>query len=62
MSYKNSEEFKKRVQEQTLENIEKRGHLFVEGQYETRQSPLIVWCPKHFHEHVTTFAKYNRSL
>lgn len=61
MAYKNSEEFKKRTQEQTLETIEKRGHLFVEGQYETRQSPLIVWCPKHFHEHVTTFANYNRS-
>ena len=71
MSYKNSEEFKKRAQEQTLNNIEKRGHLFVEGQYETRQSPLIVWLEvfwiskklltKHFHEHVTTFTNYNRS-
>jgi Protein of unknown function (DUF723) len=63
MPYKNSEEFKKRALEQTLKNIEKRGHphTIVSRQYETKQSPLIVWCPKHFHEHVTTFTNYNRS-
>lgn len=36
-----SEEFKKRALEQTLKNIEKRGHIFVEGQYETKQSPTF---------------------
>lgn len=61
MPYQNSEEFKKRALEKTLKNIEKRGHIFVEGQYQTKQSPLIVWCPTHFHEHVTTFTNYNRS-
>lgn len=61
MPYKNSEEFKKQAFKQTLENIEKRGHIFVEGEYQTKQSPLIVWCPKHFHEHITTFTNYNRS-
>lgn len=61
MIYKNSEEFKKQALEQTLKNIEERGHVFVEGQYETKKSPLIVWCLKHLNEHVTTFANYNRS-
>lgn len=61
MPYKNPEEFKKRALEQTLKKIEKRGHIFVEGLYETKQSSLVVWCTKHFHEHVTTFTNYNRS-
>lgn len=62
MPYKNPEEFKKRIFEQTLENIEKLGHFYVEGEYETKQSPLIIWCPIHFNEHITTFSNYNRSL
>jgi hypothetical protein len=61
MPYKNSEELKKRIFEQTLENIEKRGHCYVEGAYETKQSLLIIWCPQHSNEHITTFSNYNRS-
>nr|YP_636214.1 putative site-specific DNA endonuclease [Tupiella akineta]AAV80638.1 putative site-specific DNA endonuclease [Tupiella akineta] len=61
MPYKNSEELKKKVFEQTLQKIEKRKHFYVEGQYESKQSLLIIWCPRHFNEHVTTFSNYNRS-
>ncbi len=61
MPYKNSDELKSQAFLATLEIIEQRGHLFIEGEYETRQSLLIVWCPKHLYEHVTTFTNYNRS-
>jgi hypothetical protein len=53
MPYKNSEELKKRIFEQTLENIEKRGHCYVEGAYETKQSLLIIWCPQHSNERLS---------
>ena len=36
MPYKNSEQFKKKVFEETLQKIEKRGHFYVEGQYENK--------------------------
>jgi 5-methylcytosine-specific restriction endonuclease McrA len=44
-----------------MKNIEERGHIFVEGTYQNRESPLIVWCPIHNNEHTTTFYNYNRS-
>lgn len=61
MSYKNSEEVKKKMMEETLENIEQRNHVFVEGTYENRESYLVIWCPTHGNEHTTTFSNYNRS-
>jgi hypothetical protein len=41
--------------------IEKRGHIYIEGEFSNREAVLIVWCPIHDDEHSTTFHNYNRS-
>jgi hypothetical protein len=59
--YKQTQEQIENTTQQTMENINKNGHEYVEGVYENRESVLIVWCPTHTEEHVTTFYNYNRS-
>lgn len=61
MTYKNTKEQIQKTTKQTMANLENRGHIFVTGTYENRDSVLIVWCPKHANEHSTTFYNYNRS-
>jgi hypothetical protein len=61
MSYTNPKKVIKETTEKTMFNIKKRGHVFVEGIYENRESTLIVWCPTHNNEHSTNFYNYNRS-
>ena len=61
MVYKNLKHVIDETMERTVANIEVRGHEFVEGFYRNRKSELVIFCPKHNNEHVTTFWNYNRS-
>lgn len=47
--------------ENTIDLIESRGHVYVEGSCDNQKSTLVVWCPKHDFEHTTTFSNYKRS-
>ena len=61
MNYHNSEEFKKEQFLKTLDMIEFNGHLYVDGDYQKKESPLTVFCLTHQVEHHTTFTNYRRS-
>jgi len=61
MVYTNSEKVIKETTDKTMANIEKRGHVFVEGTFQNRESECLIWCPIHNNEHSTTFYNYNRS-
>lgn len=61
MVYHNSEEFKKEQFLKTREMVEFNGHLYVDGNYDTKTSPLTVFCLTHQVEHSTTFTNYCRS-
>lgn len=45
-----------------MELITNRCHVYIDGTYENRESPLIVYCPIHGNEHTTTFHNYSRSV
>jgi hypothetical protein len=62
MVYIHSEEKKKKSFQKSLDLIKKRGHVFVEGTYENRDSKLVVFCPLHEQKHETTFYNYERSV
>ena len=57
----NSDAFKKEKFLSTLETIEYNGHAYVNGDYETKGSPLEVYCRTHQKIHTTTFDNYCRS-
>ena len=59
--YKQTQEQIEKTTLQTMKNIVKNGHEYIAGEFENRVSYLIVWCPKHEQEHITTFYNYNRS-
>lgn len=55
---------KKTIQQDTdkiIELIEKRGHIFIEGECLNGDSTLIVYCPKHDKTENTNFSNYKRS-
>ena len=55
----------KLIQEKTkkiINIIEHRGHLYIDGQYKNRESILIIYCPIHENEYVTTFYNYKYSI
>jgi hypothetical protein len=45
----------------TMSLIEERGHEYISGFFYNRTSLLVIWCPIHGNEHMTTFYNYNRS-
>lgn len=47
--------------ENIIKETEKRGHIFIEGEYVNRDSRLIVYCPIHDEIYSTTFGNYNRA-
>jgi len=61
MSFKNPYDVIKKTTEKTMAIIEARGHVFIEGSYQNRESTLLVWCPIHANECSTTFYNYNRA-
>lgn len=62
MSYKLSEKLKKTAMEKVFIEIERRGHVFIQGDYEQRTSALQVFCPIHHRIWKTPFYNYNRSV
>lgn len=63
MGYKQKPEIAAETHQRILEKIKKNGHVYLEGQYQNRQSTLLVWCPEHQTEkptEKTTFYNYNR--
>jgi hypothetical protein len=61
MNYKNSDNFCSQQFKKTLELIEERGHTYVDGNYKTKESKLLVYCPFHDEFLETTFTNYKRS-
>nr|YP_010732035.1 putative HNH homing endonuclease [Massjukichlorella minus]WDY12949.1 putative HNH homing endonuclease [Massjukichlorella minus] len=61
MVFKVSQKFKDRKMRLTLETIKYNGHLYISGSYETKNSPLVVYCKTHLIEYKTTFTNYCRS-
>lgn len=61
MSYTQPKKVKIQKTKETMERIAQRGYFYIEGTYENKSSPLIVFCPHHGTEHVTTFTNYKRS-
>lgn len=61
MVYHNSTDFKIEKFFSTLEKIEFNGHAYISGDYETKESKLVVYCKTHQIEHCTTFTNYCRS-
>lgn len=61
MVYKNSETFKKSQKNNALKLIEERGHIYISGEYETKDSDLEVACLEHKQLQTTTFTNYTRS-
>lgn len=61
MSYRLSEEKKKRYFEEALLKIKENNHEYIRGSYENKSSVLIVFCPTHLEEVKTTFTNYCRS-
>ena len=61
MVYSNPQSVKDKTTEKTISLIEERGHIFVKGKYENRESKLIVFGSEHNKIHETTFYNYNRS-
>lgn len=61
MIYKQKKEVKIKKTQETFQIIEKRNHLYINGTYENKNSPLVIFCNIHQIEHITTFSNYNRS-
>lgn len=61
MPYQNSEETKFQKFAAVLKLLEQRGHLYIDGVYETQKSQLTVYCPLHNEYFETTFNNYRRS-
>ena len=62
MVYHLSEEQKKISFDQSMKIIFERNHEYIDGQYESKFSKLIVYCPKHKKILKTTFTNYKRSV
>jgi hypothetical protein len=61
MVYKKSKKDIIESTQKTLHLIEERGHEYIRGSFENRSSVLVIWCPVHGNEQITTFHNYNRS-
>lgn len=61
MVYHNNTDFKTEKFLSTLEKIEFNGHAYISGDYETKESELVIYCKTHEKEHRTTFTNYCRS-
>lgn len=61
MSFKNNEETKRSQKCKVLDKIKLNGHVYIEGDYETKNSSLKVACPAHNTVVDTTFTNYFRS-
>lgn len=61
MVYRNSKTFKQSQMDNALQIIEERGHIYISGDYETKESILNVVCLEHQKLHSTTFTNYTRS-
>jgi hypothetical protein len=61
MSYKKPEHLVQESTERVKKLIDERGHVFTSGEYRNRTAPLVVYCPKHNEQVVTTFYNYERS-
>jgi hypothetical protein len=62
MSFKNPQANIQKAIEETNRNLAQRGHIFISGTYENRQSKLTICCPHHGNQIIeTTFYNYNRS-
>lgn len=62
MVFRNSPEFKREKMLETLELIDYNGHVYVNGEFETKLSSLTVYCPLHREENTTKFDYYLRSV
>ena len=61
MVYHNSDDFKRDKSLSTLDKIDFNGHAYISGDYETKESELVVFCITYEVEHCTTFTNYCRS-
>nr|YP_005089833.1 HNH homing endonuclease [Dunaliella salina]ACS95097.1 HNH homing endonuclease [Dunaliella salina] len=61
MPYKLPESVKKEKEMDTLRKIKQKGHQKIEGNYQEKNSPLIVYCPIHDIVCETTYTNYKRS-
>ena len=61
MVYHKTEKQIKEDTDKIIKQIDKRGHVFIEGEYRNRDSTLIVYCPLHDEIIATTFHNYSRS-
>ena len=61
MVYRQKKEVIIKKTKETMALIQERGHEYIDGSYENRSSVLVIWCPHHGNEQVTTFYNYNRS-
>ena len=61
MVYQNFKAFQESQKDNVLKLIEERGHLYIRGEYENKESELEVSCLEHKKEYVTTFTNYKRS-
>ena len=62
MVYKQTNKVIRKKTKKAINLIEQRGHFYIDGQYKNRDSVLILYCPIHENEYVTTFYNYKRSL
>jgi len=58
MPYRQSPKVQREKTKEAMQRIHDRGHIYVEGTYRDQSSPLIVFCPEHGTENVTTFNNY----
>lgn len=56
-----SSQRQKRFLDEMYKLIRKRGHVFVNGIYENKNSPLTILCPAHNKQNKTTYTKYRKS-
>jgi len=61
MVYKQKKSIQQQKQKETMQRIRDRGHFYIEGTYLNQTSPLVVYCPFHATENLTTFNNYRRS-
>lgn len=62
MVYKQKKQVQIEKTKETIQKIHEREHIYIEGTYQDKNSRLVVFCPEHGTENVTTFTNYKRSL
>ena len=61
MPYRQPRSVQQQKQKETMQRIRERGNLYIEGTYINQRSLLVVYCPFHATETLTTFNNYRRS-